>query len=92
MGSVNKHLAEKLRELRGNAPLNKVEKQTGVSRANLARYEQGQYLPSQAVLQKLADYYQVAYKDLRKLYYEDHFTDPLERDIVLEWANEASKK
>jgi transcriptional regulator with XRE-family HTH domain len=87
MIDVNRKLAEALRTLRGERALNEVEKQTGVSRGNLSRYEQGQYLPRKDVLKKLAAFYEVPYQDLRTLYYEDMFSeDAEEREIVIHWA------
>lgn len=39
------------------------------------------------VIERLANYYGVAYGELRKLYYDDLLdNDPRERQMILEWA------
>ena len=92
MKDVKKQLASRLRELRGETTLYEVEKKTGVSRINLSRYEKGQHLPTEAVLKKLAKYYDVPYEVLRVLYYEDFYSTNLEeRSIVLKWARELAE-
>jgi transcriptional regulator with XRE-family HTH domain len=80
-------LGKRLQELRGEVSLYEVEKQTGVSRINVSRYEKGVFLPTDTVLKKLADFYQVSYADLRILYYDDFFNkDLMEKEIALRWA------
>lgn len=81
-------LGERLKELRGNDTLYEVSKCTGVPRGDLSAYEKGEHLPSAKTLSKLADYYEVPYAELRKLYYDAYFNDPIEREIVLAWARE----
>lgn len=83
------HLGDRLKELRGELSLVDVEKGTGLSRIGISRYEQGVNIPEPTNLKKLAEFYEVSYKELRKLYLEDFYSDPEERKIVFEWANEA---
>lgn len=88
MNDVNPKLGSRLRELRGEESLYKVGKQAGVPRNNLLRYEEGHHLPTEAVLHKLAQYYDVPYAELRVLYYDDWLQrqQPEEKAIVIEWA------
>ncbi len=79
-------LGRKLRELRGDFSLYEIGKATGLSAADIRRYETEEYHPTPANLRKLADYFEVPYKELRILHYEDIFSDPEERAIVLHWA------
>ena len=89
METVKSHLGERLIELRGETPLNVVEKATGVSRANLRRYENGEYIPKEAALTKLAEYYKVSYEELRKLALADQFPEgSKERNILFDWVQE----
>lgn len=81
-------LGDRLKELRGTLSLVDVQKGTGLSRSGVSRYEQGVNVPEPNSLKKLAEYYAVAYKELRKLYFEDIYSDPEERSILLEWAKE----
>jgi transcriptional regulator with XRE-family HTH domain len=79
-------LGERLRELRGNRKLYDVEKATGITRIEISRYEKGNYFPSPKNLSRLAEFYGVSYDELRVLYYDDFFSDPVERRLVLAWA------
>lgn len=79
-------LGQKLKELRGSLSTYEIEKESGISSAELSRYENGKHLPTPRKLQQLADYYGVKYEELRELWYDDHFSDPKERAIVLKWA------
>ena len=80
-------LGKKLRELRGNRTAYEVSKATGIPSADIMRYENDEYHPKPATLKKLADYFQVEYKELRILYYEDTVSpDKEECLVVLEWA------
>lgn len=86
------NLAARLKELRGDTPLTEIERQTGVPRGNLFRYEQGVYLPKPKVLKALAAYYKLPYKTLKCLYYEDLYSnDAEELEIVLYWARHRDK-
>lgn len=82
-------LGERLKELRGEASLYEVSKETGVPRGDISAYEKGEHLPTARTLAKLSDYYEVSYDELRKLYYDAYFSDPKERQIVLAWARES---
>jgi len=81
-------LGDRLKELRGTLSLVDVQKGTGLSRSGVSRYEQGVNVPEPTNLKKLAEYYEVTYKELRKLYFEDIYSDPEERKILLEWVSE----
>jgi transcriptional regulator with XRE-family HTH domain len=80
-------LGAKLRELRGSLSLYEVSKATGIPSADIGRYESENYHPTPRTLKKLAEFYEVPYKELRILYYEDEFSDHQERAIIFEWAN-----
>jgi transcriptional regulator with XRE-family HTH domain len=79
-------LGERLKELRGTRALYDVEKATGITRIEVSRYEKGSYYPSPKNLSKLAEFFGVTYDELRILYYDDFFSDPKERELVLQWA------
>lgn len=83
-------LGDKLKELRDTQSLYEVEQSTGIRRNEIRRYELGEYAPSTTTLEKLAEYFEVTYDELRKLYYDDFFEDPRERRIAIEWAKEAT--
>jgi transcriptional regulator with XRE-family HTH domain len=80
-------LGEKLKELRGNRSLYEVSKGSDVPSADLGRYEAQEYHPTKPTLKKLAEYFEVSYKELRFLHYEDNFADdPEELSAVIDWA------
>jgi transcriptional regulator with XRE-family HTH domain len=81
-------LGQRLKELRGPLSLVSVERGTGIARIDLSRYEQGRYYPSPDRLKRIAEFYEVPYKDLRMLYYEDFYKDPEELQIIIEWAKQ----
>lgn len=85
-------LGDRLKELRGALSLVDVEKGTGLSRIGVSRYEQGVNVPEPTNLKKLAEFYEVPYSELRKLYLEDLYSDSEELAIVLEWAEEKKNK
>ncbi|WP_303674991.1 helix-turn-helix domain-containing protein [Vampirovibrio chlorellavorus] len=81
------YLGNKLKELRGSLSLYEVGGDTGIPRIEISRYERGQHLPTPKNLQKLADYYEVPYEDLRVLYFSDYFSEEnVDRPVVLKWA------
>jgi transcriptional regulator with XRE-family HTH domain len=81
-------LGELLKRLRGDSSLFEVEKATKVSRAQIMRYEKG-LLPEAGTLKKLAEYFEIPYVELRKIYYVDYFNqNPDEREAALAWAQE----
>lgn len=51
---------ERLKALRGEARLQDVAKDIGISRASLGYYENGDRKPDIEILMKLADYYHVS--------------------------------
>lgn len=92
MENVNKKLAQRLRELRGERSFVDIEAHTGISRGNLTRYERGLFLPQKKTLKILATFFSVPYSELRALYYEDLFSDdPEELEIVVHWASTKKK-
>jgi transcriptional regulator with XRE-family HTH domain len=92
MLNVNKHLAARLRELRGELSLYKVEEGSGIPRSMLKRYESGENLPEDLTLQKLSRFYDVEYSELKMLYFEDFFPeDSINRQILFQWVDKAQK-
>lgn len=81
-------LGERLRQLRGTQTLGDIERALDIARIVVSRYERGQRVPEAYMLKKLALHYGVSYKELRKLHFEDLYTDPEEREIILEWAQQ----
>ncbi|MBX2859920.1 MAG: helix-turn-helix domain-containing protein [Vampirovibrio sp.] len=85
-------LGDRLRNLRGKLSLLDIQKETGLYRIDIQRFELGAKAPRPHNLKKLAECYELSYKELRKLYYEDLYADdPEELAIVLEWAKEHKK-
>lgn len=76
---------EKLRELRGDRSLAKVEAGCGVNRSDVKAYEDDKYLPKLGNFRKLGQYYE-AYEELFPLYLEEMFPDALEQDLIMKWA------
>jgi transcriptional regulator with XRE-family HTH domain len=90
MGTV-KHcfLASKLRELRGEESLYGVSKASGISRGTLYRYEKGTLVPEDSTLEKLAKYYDVPFRELKKLMFADFYPEQsYQREILIEWVKE----
>jgi transcriptional regulator with XRE-family HTH domain len=89
MKNVNKHLSEKLRELRGERSLYQVGQELNFSRSLLSRYEKGEQTPEDTTLKRLAEYYAVSYEELKKPYFEDLYPKGSEARQVLEaWLKE----
>jgi transcriptional regulator with XRE-family HTH domain len=87
MPDVNSPLANRLRELRGDIPLNQVQRATGIQRALLSRYEIGQQVIGDPNLQKLADFYKTPYVELKELQFYDLYPQGSQARIaVLNWA------
>lgn len=80
------HLSERLRGLRGERSLLDIEKGTGITRVQIMRFEKCIRVPNPKNLRQLAEFFQTTYAELRQLYYDDLFSDPEERQIVLDWA------
>lgn len=90
MTNVNNHLATRLRELRGERSLYKVEEGSGIPRSMLKRYESGENLPEDSTLEKLSTFYGVDYSELKTLYFEDFFPeDSVNRAILFQWVDKA---
>lgn len=81
-------LGERLRQLRGDQTLGDIERALGIARIVISRYEKGQRVPEPHMLKKLANQYDVPYKELRKLHIDELYSDAEEREIVLEWAKQ----
>jgi transcriptional regulator with XRE-family HTH domain len=79
---------DKLKELRGSLTLYDVEKGTGISRAQIMRYESKQALPTPESTEKLANLFEVPYEELRLAYYEDLLVSSQEKKVVLKWAKD----
>ncbi len=90
MSNVKGKLAEKLRELRGETPLNQVQKATGLIRTLLRCYELGEKAIGDENLKTLSSYYNVPFAELKKLQFEDQYPTGTEnRDILFEWVQES---
>lgn len=79
-------LGDRLKQLRGEATLYEVGQAIGVDRSIISRYERGVIAPQPPLLKKLAEYYEVEYKRLRTLHYQDSIKEPEEQQILLEWT------
>ncbi len=91
MTTVKNQLGQKLKELRNTKTLYQVESESGINRSQLRRYELGR-IPEPEVLQRLADFYQVPYKELKALSFEDLFPKgSKDRALLLEWAKARSE-
>jgi transcriptional regulator with XRE-family HTH domain len=87
MQNVNSLLAIRLRELRGETPLNQVQRATGIQRALLSRYESGQQVIGDPNLYKLADFYQTPYIELKELQFHELYPEGSQARIAaLNWA------
>jgi transcriptional regulator with XRE-family HTH domain len=89
MAPVNSRLAEKLKELRGPRSFYQVEQESHISRSLIRRYEAGTHTPEEAMLKRLASYYEINYQMLIKLRLEDEYPEGSEkRLLLLEWVDE----
>ena len=79
-------LGSKLRELRGSKSLYAIERDSGISRGNLLRYEKGTQIPENDALKRLADYFQIEFLELKKLWVADQFPEgSLNRQALVAW-------
>jgi transcriptional regulator with XRE-family HTH domain len=77
-------LGNRLKELRGSLSLLDVEKGCGIPRFTISRYETGENIPSASKVRKLAEFYEIPYPELRKLFYEELFhSDPDEKEALI---------
>jgi transcriptional regulator with XRE-family HTH domain len=82
-------LAEKLRNLRGDKSLYLVEKESGIYRGTLKKYESGSLIPENPMLERLSSYYKINVSVLLKLILEDLYPPgSTQRKVVIEWALE----
>jgi hypothetical protein len=89
MSDVKGKLATKLRALRGEIPLNQVQKGTGIVRTLLRCYELDEKNIGDENLKKLSIYYNVPFSELKKLQFEDQYAfDSENRQILFEWVQE----
>jgi transcriptional regulator with XRE-family HTH domain len=92
MPNVKNQLAERLKALRKDVPLNQVESAIGIRRRLLKFYEDGEKVPGDQNLKKLSTFYNVPFADLKELWLADLFPEGSEnRDIVLQWAQKLLK-
>jgi transcriptional regulator with XRE-family HTH domain len=85
MCGVKSKLGNKLRTLRGERTLYQVANAIGINRRQLQRYEEGR-LPEDEPLEKIADYYQVQFADLKELYFEDLYPEgERNREVLKKW-------
>lgn len=76
-----------LKELRGTLSTGDVERETGIPRATLSRYERGENIPSPAKLKQLAEFYECPYSDLRIYFYDDLISElPEEAGVLIAWV------
>jgi transcriptional regulator with XRE-family HTH domain len=80
------NLGNRLRELRGDSSLYEVAKELGIQRSHLKRYEDGEYLPTETVMEYLARYYEEHYEELWFLYFDCLFSNPTTREMAIKWA------
>ena len=82
-------LAAKLRALRANKSLYAIEKESGISRGNLLRYENGMQIPENDSLKRIAAFYQVSFIELKKLWVADLFPEgSIEREALFAWLKD----
>lgn len=84
-------LGDRLRELRGDRSLYQVGKATGIDRSHIKQFEEGSSLPTPHKLEALSNYYDVSYEELKFLYFDEVYTDPKERALVIKWAARQAK-
>lgn len=80
-------LGDFLKELRGSLSTVDVEREIGIPRITISRYERGENVPSPEKLKQLAALYEYPYEKLRLLYYDDLLSNPEDLAIIREWAN-----
>jgi transcriptional regulator with XRE-family HTH domain len=93
MTLVNNLLGAYLKELRAERSLYQIEKDSGIPRSLISRYERGVLTPEYKTLKRFADFYQVDLQALQEHGYEDLF--PLgseQRFSVLQWAQKILKQ
>ncbi len=82
MSQLGKHL----KKLRGEASLYEVHKATGISKGLIASYEQGEHIPNEDNLIKLAEFYEVPYEELAVILYNEKYTDPVKQVGLIKWV------
>ena len=93
MNVVNSLLSRRLRELRGETPLNQVQSATGVERRLLKFYEEGEKVPGDSNLRKLSSHYKVSFASLKELQLADLYPEGSEnREIVVDWVKKLLKQ
>ena len=75
-----------LKELRGTLSTLDVERETGIPRITISRYERGENTPSIEKLKQLSEFYECPYEKLRLLFYEDLLSNPEDTEILKKWA------
>ena len=80
-------LGARLKELRGDSSSADIAKECGLSHVQILRYEKGEQIPPDKTLRILAEIFEVSYRELKILYYQDLFADPEQLEIVKEALN-----
>jgi len=89
MPDVKSKFSEKLKELRGKRSLYQVEQESGISRSLIRRYENGEHVPEDSMVKRIAEYFEVDFQVLRKLQFEDAFPEGSEERLALfHWVDE----
>jgi transcriptional regulator with XRE-family HTH domain len=85
-------LGNRLKELRAAKSLNQVSQESGIDRGQLRRYEAGR-IPEDALIVKLAEYYQVSYQELKGLSFESLYpVGSLRRQALFNWVQRSSQE
>jgi transcriptional regulator with XRE-family HTH domain len=82
-------LGSRLRQLRADKSLYAIEKESGISRGTLQRYENGTQVPENEALLRLSKFYKIEFLNLKKLWVADLFRQGTpEREALLLWLKE----
>lgn len=86
MNPVKNTLGQKLKSLRGERSLYQIEKESGIARSLLRRYEVGTLIPESDMLKRLAAFYGQSFQDFKILCFEDLYPEGSEdRQILRYW-------
>jgi transcriptional regulator with XRE-family HTH domain len=87
MPEVNSKFAQKLKECRGKHSLYEIEKQSGISRSLLRRYESGVHVPEMPMMQRLSDFYKMPLAELQFAAFEDLYPEGIQRNLLFQWVD-----
>ncbi len=79
-------LGERLKELRGKRSFYQVGKACGIIPNDVSRYERGERVPTPPILERLSQYFEIPYAELRKSHYEDVLDTFNEKEAVFAWV------